>query len=77
MSLEGQYLNEAEFRDAVKTFTEIFVLINTKIQEKKLYKEESAIFINYTAIKGSNFYASLNVIKNPELKRRFINIVFK
>jgi hypothetical protein len=76
VSLEGQYLNEEEFRDAVKTFTAIFLLINEKIQQKKLYKEESSIFINYEAIKGSNFHASLNVIKNPELKRGFINIVF-
>jgi hypothetical protein len=76
VSLEGQYLNEAEFRDAVKTFTAIFLLINEKIQKKKLYKGESAIFIKYKAIRGFNFHTSLNLLKDKSLKTAFINIVF-
>ena len=76
VSLEGQYFNEAEFRDAVKTFTAIFLLINENIQEKKLYKGESAIFISYKAIRGFNFHTSLNLLKDKSLKTAFINIVF-
>ncbi|MEA5618725.1 hypothetical protein VB711_12880 [Cronbergia sp. UHCC 0137] len=76
VSLEGQYINEVEFRDAVKVFMAIFVLINEKIQDKKLYKEESPIFINYEAIRGSNFHTSLNLLKDKSLKIAFQNIVF-
>jgi hypothetical protein len=76
VSLEGQYLNEAEFRDALKNFTAIFTLINEKIQDKNLYKEESSIFVSYEAIRGSNFNASLNLITDKSLKLAFINIVF-
>ena len=76
VSLEGQYINEEELRNAVKTFIAIFVLINQKIQDKKLYKEESAIFINYEAIRDCNFLASLNLIKNRQLKDGFTDIIF-
>ena len=76
VSLEGQYLNEAEFRDAVKTFTAIFLLINEKIQHKKLYKEESDRIKIYEAIRDSQFHTSLNLLKDKSLKTAFINIVF-
>ncbi|GAA6623063.1 hypothetical protein [Scytonema sp. NUACC26] len=76
VSLEGQYITEAEFRDAIKNFISIFELINQKIKDKKLYKDDSNIYANYEAIKGSNFNASLNQIKDKSLRVAFINIVF-
>lgn len=76
VSLEGQYITEAEFREAIKEFNSIFELINQKIKVKKLYKEDSNIYANYEAIRGSSFNASLNQIKDKSLKIAFINIVF-
>jgi hypothetical protein len=74
-SLEGQFATETEFQEAVKVFTTIFVIINQKIQAKKLYKD-SQLLINYEVIKGSNFMISLNKIKDKGLKLAFKNIVF-
>jgi len=76
VSLEGQYFNATEFSDALKTFTNIFKLINQINQYKKLYKEESRIFVNYEAMRNSNFNASLDLIRDKSLKRAFNNIVF-
>ncbi|MEH2026840.1 hypothetical protein [Nostoc sp.] len=76
VSLEGQFITEAEFRDAIKMFNLIFELINQKIKDKELYKEDSNIYANYEAIKGSSFNASLNQLKDRSLKTAFINVVF-
>ncbi len=76
VSLEGQFLTEAEFRESIKIFNSIFKLINQRIKEKKTYKEDSNIYVNYEVIKGSNFNASLNQLKDKSLKTAFINIVF-
>ncbi len=76
VSLEGQFLTEAEFRESIKIFNSIFELINQKIKDKKTYKDDSNIYVNYEAIKGFNFKASLNQLKDKSLKRAFVNIVF-
>lgn len=76
VSLEGQFMTEAEFRDAIKVFNSIFELINQKIKNKDFYKEDSNIYANYEAIKGSTFNASLNQLKDKSLKIAFMNIVF-
>ncbi|MEH2255514.1 MAG: hypothetical protein V7K60_04755 [Nostoc sp.] len=76
VSLEGQFMTEAEFRDAIKIFNSIFELINQRIKDRELYKEDSNIYANYEAIKGYNFNASLNQLKDRSLKTAFINIVF-
>ncbi|MGD1909518.1 MAG: hypothetical protein ACFB2X_01220 [Rivularia sp. (in: cyanobacteria)] len=76
VSLEGQFPTETEFRESVKVFNSIFQIINQKIKNKKTYKEDSNIYISYQAIKGSNFSASLNQLKDQSLKTAFINIVF-
>lgn len=76
VSLEGQFITEAEFRDAIKIFNSIFELINQKVQDKELYKEDSNIYANYEAIKGSSFNASLKQLKDKSLKTAFINVVF-
>jgi hypothetical protein len=75
VSLEGQYFTETEFKQAVKTFNAIFIVINQKIKQKKLYKD-SQLLVNYEAIKGSNFMTSLKMIKDKSLKQAFTNIVF-
>jgi len=46
VSLEGQYLNDADFKEAVIVFKAIFDLINEKIKDKQIYKEDSKFFIN-------------------------------
>jgi len=76
VSLEGQYTNELEFVSAIKDFIEIFKLLNRKINNKQVYKEDSKLFVNYNAIRESNFSASLNIIKDKSLKQAFIEIVF-
>ncbi|WP_232231722.1 hypothetical protein [Coleofasciculus chthonoplastes] len=76
VSLEGQYLTDAEFKDAVIIFKSIFDLLNKKTKQKIIYKEDSNLFVNYDAIKGSNFQQSLNQIKDKSLKLAFKNIVF-
>ncbi len=76
VSLEGQYLNDAEFKEAVIVFKAIFDLINEKIKDKQIYKEDSKFFVNYEAVKGSNFNQSLNQIKDKSLKLAFMNVCF-
>lgn len=76
VSLEGQYLTDAEFKDAVISFKSIFDLLNKKIKQKVIYKEDSNLFVNYDAIRGSNFQQNLNQIKDKSLKLAFKNIVF-
>lgn len=76
VSLEGQYLNDAEFKEAVIVFKAIFDWINEKIKDKQIYKEDSNFFVNYEAVKGSNFNQSLNQIKDKLLKLAFMNVFF-
>jgi hypothetical protein len=76
ISLEGQYINELEFVSAIKDFIEIFKLLNKKTNNKQVYKEDSKLFVNYNAIRESNFSASLNIIKDKSLKQAFVEIVF-
>ncbi len=76
VSLEGQYTNELEFVSAIKDFIEIFKLLNKKTNNKQVYKEDSKLFVNYNAIRESNFSASLNIIKDKSLKQAFVEIVF-
>ena len=76
VSLEGQYLNDAEFKEAVIVFKAIFDWINEKIKDKQIYKEDSNFFVNYEAVKGSNFNQSLNQIKDKSLKLAFMNVCF-
>lgn len=76
VSLEGQYLNDGEFKEAVISFKAIFDLINQKIKDKQIYKEDSRLYVNYEAVKGSNFHVSLNNIKDKSLKLAFRNVIF-
>ena len=76
VSLEGQYTSELEFVSAIKDFIEIFKLINQKLNNKQIYKEYSKLFVNYNAIRESNFSASLNIIKDKSIKQGFVDIVF-
>jgi len=76
VSLEGQYLTDAEFKDAVISFIAIFDLINEKIKDKQIYKEDSRLYVNYEAVKGSNFNVSLNNIRDKSIKKAFINVIF-
>ncbi|MFB2918961.1 hypothetical protein [Aerosakkonema funiforme] len=76
VSLEGQYVNDAQFKDAVIAFKAIFDLINEKLKDKQIYKEDSKLYVNYDAMKGSNFNESLNNIKDKSLKQALINVIF-
>jgi len=76
VSLEGQYTSESEFVSAIKDFIEIFKLLSKKTNSKQVYKEGSKLFVNYKAIRESNFNASLNMIKDKSVKQNFVDIVF-
>ena len=76
VSLEGQYLNDVEFKEAVIVFKAIFDLINEKFKDKQIYKEDSNFYVNYEAVKGTNFKQSLNQIKDKSLKLAFMNVFF-
>ena len=76
VSLEGQYLNDAEFKEAVIVFKAIFEVINEKIKDKQIYNEDSNVYVKYEAVKGSNFKKSLNQIKDKSLKLAFTKSVF-
>ncbi|WP_228056148.1 hypothetical protein [Microcoleus sp. LEGE 07076] len=75
VSLEGQYLNDVEFKQAVIAFKAIFDFINEKIKDKQIY-EDNKLFVNYEAVKGSDFNQSLNQIKDQSLKLAFKNVLF-
>src|SRR4028118_1466446 len=75
VSLEGQYLTDVEFKEAVIVFKAILDLINEKIKDKQIY-EDSKLFVNYEAVKGSDFNQSLNQIKDRSLKLAFKNVLF-
>jgi hypothetical protein len=53
VSLEGQYLTELDFREAIKVFNSIFVLISS-LKDIKLFKDDSNVYANYEAIKGAH-----------------------
>ncbi len=76
VSLEGQYINDAEFKDAVIAFKAIFDLLNKTVKDQQIYKEDSGLYVNYEAVKGSNFNVSLNNIKDKSLKQALINLIF-
>lgn len=77
VSLQGQYIDEREFIDSVKVFIRIFKLIENKnIIGKKIYKEDNNLYLNYDAIKDSNFNSSLKKIRDKSLYDQFRNIVF-
>jgi hypothetical protein len=76
VSLEGQYLNDVEFKEALIVFKDIFDLINEKIKDKQIYTQDSNVYVNYDAVKDSIFNQSLNQIKDKSLKRAFMNVLF-
>lgn len=75
VSLEGQYFDESDFEEAIKSFKAILDIINIKIKNHSIYKD-SQTFISYEAIKTQNFQKSLNSLKDKSLKRAFTNILF-
>jgi hypothetical protein len=74
LSLEGQYLSGNDFTQAVKIFTGIFSLINEKVKEKQMYKDD--LFINREAIRGKHFQASFQRIGDLSLRTAFREIIF-
>lgn len=75
VSLEGQYVTETEFTNAVRIFYTIFLNLNRKIKDNIFYKDSQLLF-DYQAIKNSNFTVSINKIPDKSLKRAFTNIIF-
>jgi len=74
ISLEGQYFKKTEFEKAIKTFRDIFRVIERDVKGKKLYKD-SQVLINREAINGFIFQASLNKV-NRELREALRRVVF-
>jgi len=75
VSLEGQYFNKTEFEDALTKLIHIFELIDEKIQDRILYREDSDRLVIYEAIRSSNFMTSLNKV-NQDARQRFKSRVF-
>jgi hypothetical protein len=73
LSLEGQFFTDEEFAESVRIFTAIFSLID-KIKEKQMYRD--SLFLNRQAIKNDDFRASLQRVKNKNLKQAFQQIIF-
>lgn len=75
LSLEGQYFTETEFTKAAGIFNALFFAIY-QLENKQIYCEDRRLLVNYEAIKGSNFMASLNRIKDKSIKQHFLDVVF-
>jgi hypothetical protein len=76
-SLTGQYYDREEFETSLKHLTSIFYFINDKVKnENKQIFGDLQVFINYEAIKGSNFFAAYNKT-NQQLKQQFLSNVFQ
>ncbi|MEM1172120.1 MAG: hypothetical protein AAGJ08_24320 [Cyanobacteria bacterium P01_H01_bin.35] len=66
-----------KFEEALKIIKSIFELINLLKQQyidKKTYYTK--VLVDYESIQGKNFQSSLNQIKDKNLKRSTINIIF-
>lgn len=74
LSLHGQYPSQEIFTQAVTQFVEIFSLIQDKIQNKEMFKDE--FFITKNALKEESFQQSFDRIKNIQLKNAFRGIIF-
>jgi hypothetical protein len=76
-SLTGQYYDREEFEISLKHLTSVFYFINEKVKnENKQIFGDLQVFINYEAIKGSNFFAAYNKT-NQQLKQQFLSNVFQ
>jgi hypothetical protein len=76
-SLTGQYYDKEEFETSLKNLTSVFYFINEKVKnENKQIFGDLQVFINYEAIKGSNFFATYNKT-NQQLKQQFLSNVFQ
>ena len=76
-SLTGQYYDREEFETSLKHLTSVFYFINEKVKnENKQIFGDLQVFINYEAIKGSNFFAAYNKT-NQQLKQQFLSNVFQ
>lgn len=76
-SLTGQYYDKEEFENSLKSLTSVFYFINEKVKnENKQIFGDLQVFINYEAIKGSNFFAAYNKT-NQQLKQQFLSNVFQ
>lgn len=75
VSLEGQYLSNAEFSQAIQQFITLLTLVKKEINNSSVYKD-SQTFLNYQAIKEQNFQQSLNNLRDKSQKLAFSNILF-
>jgi hypothetical protein len=74
LSLHEQYASHENFAQAVKQFLEVFSLIQDKVQQKEMFKDE--LFILQQALTNETFQQSFERIKNRELKEAFRRIIF-
>lgn len=75
VSLEGQYLSNADFEKAIKEFISVLSVINNILKNSSVYKD-SQTFLNYQAIKDQSFQQSLNNLTDKSEKLAFKNILF-
>ncbi len=75
-SLHGQYYEKIEFEKSLMILESIFYFINEKVKpENKQIFGDISVFIDYEAIRGSNFFAAFKN-SNPQIQKKFRESVF-
>jgi hypothetical protein len=76
-SLTGQYYDVGEFETSLKNLASIFYFINEKVKsENKQIFGDISVFVDYEAIRGSNFFAAFKN-SNPQIRKNFRESVFQ
>ena len=76
-SLHGQYYEKIEFEKSLMILESIFFFINEKVKtENKQIFGDISIFVDYEAIRGSNFFAAFQS-SNPQIRKNFRESVFQ
>ncbi|MCL1493049.1 MAG: hypothetical protein M1G31_20150 [Pseudanabaena sp. Salubria-1] len=75
-SLHGQYYEKIEFEKSLMILESIFYFINetVKSENKRIFGDIS-VFVDYEAIRGSNFFSAFKN-SNPQIRQNFRDSVF-
>lgn len=73
-SLHEQYHDVSEFEESVKLMVLLVQTVKDRAPPRTLYKSE--LMENYRAIGGQDFRASLNKIRDLQIRENFVRIVY-
>jgi hypothetical protein len=75
-SLHGQYYEKIEFEKSLMILESIFYFINETVKsENKQIFGDISVFVDYEAIRGSNFFSAFKN-SNPQIRQNFRDSVF-